>query len=91
MPRVPMRGEVIEVKNLEEVVKLSKEQLIGAKLVVFSPEIDNVGNVQEKFEGDDVMNVQICYKKVTSIIKVSLTRMVTTLADDGNLTKSIQI
>lgn len=44
----------------------------------------------EKFEGDDVMNVQICYKKRTSFIKVSLTRMVTTLADDGDESQTIE-
>ncbi|CAH8364281.1 unnamed protein product [Eruca vesicaria subsp. sativa] len=113
MPRVPMRGEVIEVKDLEEVVKLSKEQPIGAKLVVFSPEIERVGNGvyvgpsggggsryvglrdvilcgAEKFDGDDVMNVQINYKKVTKIIKVSLTRMVTTLADGDESDQTIE-
>ena len=47
---------------------------------------------EEKFEGDDVMNVQICYKKRTSIIKVSLTRMVATLAlaDEGDESQTIE-
>ncbi|CAF2157227.1 unnamed protein product [Brassica rapa] len=116
MPRVPMKGKVIEVKNLEDAIKLTKRHLIAAKLLVFSPEIDHVGNGvyvgpsgavgesryvglrdvilcgEEKFEGDDVMNVQICYKKRTSIIKVSLTRMVATLAlaDEGDESQTIE-
>ncbi|XP_009108976.2 protein HEAT-INDUCED TAS1 TARGET 4 isoform X1 [Brassica rapa] len=118
MPRVPMKGKVIEVKKLEDAIKLMKRHPIAAKLLVFSPEIDHVGNVQylgvyvgpsgavgesryvglrdvilcgeEKFEGDDVMNVQICYKKRTSIFKVSLTRMVTTLADEGDESQTIE-
>ncbi|KAJ0247463.1 hypothetical protein HA466_0168640 [Hirschfeldia incana] len=114
IPRVPMRGTVIETQELDEAVKLMKDNLIAAKLLVFSPEIERVGNGVyvgpsgaagesryvglrdvilcggEKFQGDDVMNVQICYKKRTSIIKVSLTRMVTTLADDGNESQSVE-
>lgn len=45
MPRVPMRGKVIEVEKVEDAVKLMKDHLIGAKLLVFSPEIERVGNV----------------------------------------------
>ena len=43
MPRVPMKGEVIEVKKLEDALKLLKHGPVGAKLHVFSPDIDRVG------------------------------------------------
>ncbi|CAG7898473.1 unnamed protein product [Brassica rapa] len=43
MPRVPVKGEVIEVKKLEDALKLLKHGPVGAKLHVFSPDIDRVG------------------------------------------------
>ncbi|KAH0894873.1 hypothetical protein HID58_057302, partial [Brassica napus] len=43
MPRVPVKGEVIEVKKLEDALELLKHGPIGAKLHVFSPDIDRVG------------------------------------------------
>ncbi|XP_018449101.1 protein HEAT-INDUCED TAS1 TARGET 4 [Raphanus sativus] len=115
IPRVPMKGKVIETQNLGYAMELMKHHPIAAKLLVFSPEIERVGNGvyvgpssaggggsryvglrdvilcrAEKFGGDDVMNVQICYKRRTFFIKVSLTRMVTTLADDGDESQSIE-
>ncbi|OAO95177.1 hypothetical protein AXX17_AT5G17800 [Arabidopsis thaliana] len=43
IPRVPMKGEVIETKSLDEAFKLLIKQPVGARLHVFSPELDNVG------------------------------------------------
>ncbi|CAH2067396.1 unnamed protein product [Thlaspi arvense] len=43
IPRVPMNGRVVEVRTLEDALKLLKQQPVGAKLHVFSPEIDLVG------------------------------------------------
>ena len=45
IPRVPMKGEVIETKSLDEAFKLLIKQPVGARLHVFSPELDNVGEV----------------------------------------------
>ncbi|KAG7602654.1 hypothetical protein ISN45_At05g016990 [Arabidopsis thaliana x Arabidopsis arenosa] len=38
-----MKGEVIETKSLDEAFKLLIKQPVGARLHVFSPELDNVG------------------------------------------------
>lgn len=47
MPRVPVKGEVVEAKVLKDAFKLLQDGPVGAKLHVFSPEIDLVGeNVQ---------------------------------------------
>ena len=43
IPRVPVKGEVIEAKTLEDAFKLLQHGPVGAKLHVFSPEIDLVG------------------------------------------------
>ncbi|EFH48056.1 predicted protein [Arabidopsis lyrata subsp. lyrata] len=43
IPRVPMKGEVVETKSLDEALKLLKQQPVGARLHLFSPEIDRVG------------------------------------------------
>ncbi|CAH2077555.1 unnamed protein product [Thlaspi arvense] len=44
MPRIPpMKGEVVEAKKLEEAFELLRQQPVGAKLHVFSPQIDRVG------------------------------------------------
>ncbi|CAL9230724.1 unnamed protein product [Arabidopsis halleri] len=43
IPRVPMKGEVIETKSLDDALKLLKQQPVGARLHLFSPEIDRVG------------------------------------------------
>ncbi|CAH8364390.1 unnamed protein product [Eruca vesicaria subsp. sativa] len=43
MPRVPVKGEVVEVKTLEDAFELLTHGPVGAKLHVFSPEIDLVG------------------------------------------------
>ncbi|XP_010441644.1 PREDICTED: uncharacterized protein LOC104724792 [Camelina sativa] len=43
IPRVPMKGEVIEAENLDAAVKLLMKQPVGARLHLFSPEIDRVG------------------------------------------------
>ncbi|AED92499.1 unnamed protein product [Arabidopsis thaliana] len=43
IPRVPMKGEVIETKSLDEAFKLLIKQPVGARLHVFSPDLDNVG------------------------------------------------
>ncbi|XP_010441643.1 PREDICTED: uncharacterized protein LOC104724791 [Camelina sativa] len=52
-PRVPMKGEVIEAENLDEAVKLLMEQPVGARLHVFSPEIESVGEgIYEGTSGD---------------------------------------
>lgn len=46
IPRVPVKGEVVEVKTFDEAFKLLVHQPIGAKLHLFSPQIDNVGEVK---------------------------------------------
>lgn len=46
IPRVPMKGEVIEATNLGEALKLLMQQPVGARLHVFSPEFDRVGEVK---------------------------------------------
>ncbi|EOA13834.1 hypothetical protein CARUB_v10026934mg [Capsella rubella] len=43
LPRVPMKGEVIEVEKLDDALKLLMKQPVGARLHLFSPEIDRVG------------------------------------------------
>ncbi|KAG7540980.1 hypothetical protein ISN45_Aa07g011200 [Arabidopsis thaliana x Arabidopsis arenosa] len=43
IPRVPMKGEVIEATDLGEALKLGMQQPVGARLHVFSPEFDSVG------------------------------------------------
>ncbi|CAN8230041.1 unnamed protein product [Cochlearia groenlandica] len=43
IPRVPMKGEVIETNNLVEAFKMHRRQPIGARLHVFSPALDRVG------------------------------------------------
>ncbi|KAL1197181.1 Protein HEAT-INDUCED TAS1 TARGET 1 [Cardamine amara subsp. amara] len=43
IPRVPMKGQVIEATNLSEALKLVMQQPVGARLHVFSPEFDRVG------------------------------------------------
>ncbi|KAJ0247462.1 hypothetical protein HA466_0168630 [Hirschfeldia incana] len=43
MPRVPVKGEVVEAKKLEDAFKLLQDGPVGAKLHVFSPAIDLVG------------------------------------------------
>ncbi|CAA7022871.1 unnamed protein product [Microthlaspi erraticum] len=110
IPRVPMKGEVIEAKELEEAFELLGKQPVGAKLHVFSPQIDSVGEgvydgpgegtsyvglrdviicSVEKFKGDSIANVKICYKKKTSFMKVSLTRMFAKLSSDGDESQGI--
>ncbi|XP_010451117.1 PREDICTED: uncharacterized protein LOC104733215 [Camelina sativa] len=111
IPRVPVKGEVIEGKTLEEGFKLLEHQPVGAKLHLFSPQIDRVGEgiydgfgsgetryvglrdviivAVEKFEGDTVAVVKICYKKKTSYIKVSLTRMSLSLPHNGDDSQAI--
>ncbi|CAH8271461.1 unnamed protein product [Arabidopsis lyrata] len=42
IPRVPMKGEVIETKTVDEAMKLLMKQPVGARLHLFSPEIDRV-------------------------------------------------
>ncbi|CAF1712010.1 unnamed protein product [Brassica napus] len=43
MPRVPVKGEAIEAKELKDAFELLEHGPVGAKLHVFSPEIDLVG------------------------------------------------
>ncbi|KAL1225157.1 Protein HEAT-INDUCED TAS1 TARGET 1 [Cardamine amara subsp. amara] len=43
IPRVPMKGQVIEAADLDEGLKLCRQQPVGARLHVFSPEFDLVG------------------------------------------------
>lgn len=45
IPRVPMKGKVIETQDLGYAMELMKHHPIAAKLLVFSPEIERVGNV----------------------------------------------
>ncbi|XP_010438269.1 PREDICTED: uncharacterized protein LOC104721889 [Camelina sativa] len=40
IPRVPMKGEVIEATNWDEALELAMQQPVGARLHVFSPEFD---------------------------------------------------
>ncbi|CAH8352865.1 unnamed protein product [Eruca vesicaria subsp. sativa] len=42
IPRVPMNGVLIEAKTWEEASKLIRQQPVGARLHVFSPEFDRV-------------------------------------------------
>ncbi|CAA7020334.1 unnamed protein product [Microthlaspi erraticum] len=51
IPRVPMIGEVVEAEEWEEAVVLFGKQPIGAKLHVFSPEIDLVDDGVGLYEG----------------------------------------
>ncbi|ESQ54751.1 hypothetical protein EUTSA_v10026005mg [Eutrema salsugineum] len=112
MPRVPMKGEVIEVKKLEEACELMKHQPVGAKLHVFSPQIDRVGDGVydgppaastsyvglrdvmicgvKKFGKDTVADVKICYKKKTSFINVSLSRMFLGIPKNGDDSQVIE-
>ncbi|RID50687.1 hypothetical protein BRARA_H01395, partial [Brassica rapa] len=112
IPRVPVKGEVIEAKTLEDAFKLLQHGPVGAKLHVFSPEIDLVGEdgvydgpsgggtsyvglrdvilvAVDKINGEAVGTVKICYKKNTSFINVSLSRMFTTLAHHGDDSQTI--
>ncbi|AEE85674.1 target of trans acting-siR480/255 protein [Arabidopsis thaliana] len=43
IPRVPMKGEVIEAANVSEALKLGMQQPAAARLHLFSPEFDLVG------------------------------------------------
>ncbi|CAA7022872.1 unnamed protein product [Microthlaspi erraticum] len=51
IPRVPMNGEVVETEKWEEAVELLGKHPIGAKLHVFSPEIDLVDDEVGVYEG----------------------------------------
>ncbi|EOA26409.1 hypothetical protein CARUB_v10023817mg [Capsella rubella] len=97
IPRVPMKGEVIEATYLDEAWKLFKQQPTGARLHVFTPEFDLVGEgiykgpsgngtsyvglrdvivvKLEIIEGEPVVTVQMCYKKKTLFVKVSVRSM----------------
>ncbi|CAL9227366.1 unnamed protein product, partial [Arabidopsis halleri] len=44
IPRVSMKGKVVEAKDLKGAIKLLEHQPVGAKLHVFSPEIDCLGD-----------------------------------------------
>ncbi|XP_010438263.1 PREDICTED: uncharacterized protein LOC104721884 [Camelina sativa] len=114
IPRVPMKGEVIEAKTYDEGFKLLEHQPVAAKLHLFSPQIVLVGEgiydgpasggritryvglrdvliaSVEEFEGDTVAVVKICYKKKTSFIKVSLTRMFLSIPKNGDDSQAIE-
>ncbi|CAN6912084.1 unnamed protein product [Brassica oleracea] len=106
IPRVPMKGELVEAKTWEEASKLLKQQPVGAKLHVFSPEFDLVrdegfyegpsgpesryvglrdvmitGNGRMK--GGPFLEVKIVYKKKETFLKVSCTRVLTSLPNDS--------
>ncbi|KAG2319442.1 hypothetical protein Bca4012_054314 [Brassica carinata] len=112
VPRVPVKGEVVEAKTLEDAFELLQHGPVGAKLHVFSPEIDLVGEdgvydgpsgggtsyvglrdvilvAVDEINGEAVGTVKICYKKKTSFINVSLSRMFTTLAHHGDESQTI--
>ncbi|KAL1225158.1 Protein HEAT-INDUCED TAS1 TARGET 1 [Cardamine amara subsp. amara] len=106
-PLVPMKGQVVEAADLGEGLKLCTQQPVGARLHVFSPEFDIVGEegiydgpsyvgsryvglrdaiivAFDKREGNNLVTVQILYKKKTSFVKVSGRSMILPLiADDG--------
>ncbi|CAH8364280.1 unnamed protein product [Eruca vesicaria subsp. sativa] len=113
MPRVPVKGEVVEVKKLKEALQLLKHGPVGAKLHVFTPDIELVGEHGvyhgisgagtsyvglrdvivcgvDRINGELVGTVKICYKKKTSFINVSLCQMFTTLAHNGDESKTIE-
>lgn len=49
IPRVPMKGELVEAETSEEASKLLMLQPVGAKLHVFSPEFDLVREEVQSF------------------------------------------
>ncbi|KAF2586127.1 hypothetical protein F2Q70_00034199, partial [Brassica cretica] len=98
--------ELIEAKTWEEASKLLKQQPVGAKLHVFSPEFDLVrdegfyegpsgpesryvglrdvmitGN--GRIKGGPFLEVKIVYKKKETFLKVSCTRVLTSLPNDS--------
>ncbi|CAG7886660.1 unnamed protein product [Brassica rapa] len=106
IPRVPMKGELIEAKTSEEASKLLRKQPVGAKLHVFNPDFERVrdegfyegpsgpesryvglrdvmitGNGTMK--GGPFLEVKIVYKKKETFLKVSCTRVLTSLPNDS--------
>uniref|UniRef100_A0A1J3CSY9 Uncharacterized protein n=1 Tax=Noccaea caerulescens TaxID=107243 RepID=A0A1J3CSY9_NOCCA len=87
IPRVPVKGEVVEAKKLEEGLTLLNQfqQPIGAKLHVFSPQLDRLGD-KEIYDGPagpggaetryvGLRDVIICYAKRfkgTTVAKVKI-------------------
>uniref|UniRef100_A0A1J3CEN0 Uncharacterized protein n=1 Tax=Noccaea caerulescens TaxID=107243 RepID=A0A1J3CEN0_NOCCA len=51
IPRVPMKGKVLEAEKWEQAVALLRKQPVGAKLHVFSPEIDLVDEGVGVYDG----------------------------------------
>ncbi|CAA7020843.1 unnamed protein product [Microthlaspi erraticum] len=51
IPRVPMKGKVLEAETWEGGVALLEKQPVGAKLHVFSPEIDLVDEGEGVYDG----------------------------------------
>ncbi|CAH8352893.1 unnamed protein product [Eruca vesicaria subsp. sativa] len=106
IPRVPMKGKLIEAKTSKKATKLLNQQPVGARLHVFSPEFDLVRD-EGFYEGPsgpesryvglrDVMitgngtmkegpflEVKIVYKKKETFLKVSTTRVLTSLPNDS--------
>ncbi|KAJ0251760.1 hypothetical protein HA466_0126760 [Hirschfeldia incana] len=107
MPRVHMKGELVEAETAEEGSELLMLQPVGAKLHVFSPDFELVkdegfyegpSGPESRYvglrdvmitgsgktsKGDPFLEVKIVYKKEESYLKVSTTRMLTSLPNDS--------
>ncbi|XP_033132663.1 protein HEAT-INDUCED TAS1 TARGET 4 isoform X4 [Brassica rapa] len=95
MPRVPMKGEVIEVKKLEDALKLLKhgpgvyQGLAGAETRYVGLRDVIIGGV-DKVNGVEVATVKICYKKRTSLMKVALNRIIMLLQHHADESQSVE-
>ncbi|XP_010433021.1 PREDICTED: uncharacterized protein LOC104717183 [Camelina sativa] len=96
IPRVSLKGKVVEANDLLGVINLLLHQPVGAKLHVWTQEIDSLVDknfhappgYQSRYVGlrdvvivamgmveeEIVAAVKICYKKKTSLIKVSFSQ-----------------
>ncbi|XP_006412791.2 protein HEAT-INDUCED TAS1 TARGET 4 [Eutrema salsugineum] len=76
IPRVPMKGQVIEAKTFEDAFKLLVKQPVGAKLHVFSPEIELVGE-DGVYEGPSVAGTR--YLGLRDVIWIAVEEKVATV------------
>ncbi|XP_010438266.1 PREDICTED: uncharacterized protein LOC104721886 [Camelina sativa] len=82
IPRVPMRGEVIEATNWDEAFELLKQQPMGARLHVFSPEFYRVGE-EGLYEGPSGNGTR--YVGLRDVIVVEVERI------EGEIVVTVQI
>ncbi|XP_020874320.1 protein HEAT-INDUCED TAS1 TARGET 4 isoform X1 [Arabidopsis lyrata subsp. lyrata] len=69
IPRVPVKGEVVEAKTYDEAFKLLMHQPVGAKLHLFSPQIDRVG--EGIYDGPATGN-ETCYVGLRDVLIASV-------------------